>query len=87
MQALLHLSHTSSLFCSGYFGDGGSLKLFAQAGLQLPSSLYLSLPSTRIASVSHWLLADMNVLFYFIFVVLGLELRAYTLSHSTSPFL
>jgi hypothetical protein len=27
------------------------------------------------------------VLFFFLFVVLGLELRANTLSHSTSPFL
>jgi hypothetical protein len=25
--------------------------------------------------------------FFFFFVVLGFELRAYTLSHSTSPFL
>jgi hypothetical protein len=25
--------------------------------------------------------------FFFLFVVLGFELRAYTLSHSTSPFL
>jgi hypothetical protein len=27
------------------------------------------------------------VLFYFVFAVLGLELRAYTSSHSTSPFM
>jgi hypothetical protein len=27
------------------------------------------------------------VVFFFFFIVLGLELRAYTLSHSTSPFL
>jgi 6-phosphofructokinase len=26
-------------------------------------------------------------LFFFFFAILGLELRAYTLSHSTSPFL
>jgi hypothetical protein len=31
-QALYHLCHTSSPFCSGYFGDGVS-ELFAQAGL------------------------------------------------------
>jgi hypothetical protein len=48
------LSHASSTFCSGYFGDGGSL--------------------------DH----DAPNLFFF-FVVLRLELRAYTLSHSTNP--
>jgi hypothetical protein len=36
-QALYHLSHTSSLFCSGYFGD--RVLLFAQAVLS-PSILY-----------------------------------------------
>jgi hypothetical protein len=36
-QALYHLSHTFSPFCSGYFGMG-SCKLFAQAGLELQSS-------------------------------------------------
>jgi hypothetical protein len=35
-QVLYCLNHTSSPFCSGYFGDGwgGSLKLFAQVGLE-----------------------------------------------------
>jgi hypothetical protein len=28
-----------------------------------------------------------TAIFFFFFLVLGLELRAYTLSHSTSPFL
>jgi hypothetical protein len=45
--------------------------------------LCLSLLSAGITGMLHhaWL-------FYFIFfAVLGLELRAYTLSHSTSPFL
>jgi hypothetical protein len=28
------LSHTSSAFCSGYFGDGGSQELFVRAGLE-----------------------------------------------------
>jgi hypothetical protein len=32
------LSHTSSPFYSGYFKDGGSLELLAQAGLKLRSS-------------------------------------------------
>jgi hypothetical protein len=34
-QALYYLSHTFSLFSSGYFGDGGgSYELFASAGLE-----------------------------------------------------
>jgi hypothetical protein len=45
-QVLYRLSHTSSLFCSGYFGHGcvcaggggGSHKLFALAGLKPRSS-------------------------------------------------
>jgi hypothetical protein len=37
-QVLYHLSHTSSPFFSGYFGDGGSHELFAWAGLKLQSS-------------------------------------------------
>jgi hypothetical protein len=36
---LYHLNHTSSPFCSGYFGDGGgvgvSSELFAQADFEL----------------------------------------------------
>jgi hypothetical protein len=36
-QVLYHLSHTSSPFCSGYFGDRVS-QLFAWAGLELWSS-------------------------------------------------
>jgi hypothetical protein len=35
--ALYLLSHTSSSFFFGYFGDGGPLELFAWAGLELPS--------------------------------------------------
>jgi hypothetical protein len=31
--------------------------------------------------------AGMPCIFFFFFAVLGLELRAYTLSHSTSPFM
>jgi hypothetical protein len=36
-QALYHLSYSSNLFCSGYFGDwgGGPLELFSWAGLEL----------------------------------------------------
>jgi hypothetical protein len=34
-QAFCCLSHTFSPFCSGYVGDGGSLELFAWAGLEL----------------------------------------------------
>jgi hypothetical protein len=34
-QALYHLSHTSSSFFSGYFGDEGFPKLFAQAGFKV----------------------------------------------------
>jgi hypothetical protein len=37
-QTLYHLSHSSSLFCPGYFWRWGSCKLFAQAGLPLWSS-------------------------------------------------
>jgi hypothetical protein len=33
--ALHHLSHASSPFFSGYFGDAGSHKLFAWVGLKL----------------------------------------------------
>jgi hypothetical protein len=37
-QVLYHLSHTSSPFCSDYFGEwGGSQELFAWAGLKLQS--------------------------------------------------
>jgi hypothetical protein len=36
------LSHAFSPFCSGYFGDGGSLDLFVWAGLE-PQSPNLSL--------------------------------------------
>jgi hypothetical protein len=34
-QVLYCLSHTSSSFCSGYFGYFGFRKLFAQVGLEL----------------------------------------------------
>jgi hypothetical protein len=38
-QVLYHLSHISSPFCYGYFGDGGgSLKLCAQVSLELQTS-------------------------------------------------
>jgi hypothetical protein len=49
----------------------------------------------RITGMSHWQLATVRFFsffflsfffFFFFFAVLGLELRAYTLSHSTSPF-
>jgi hypothetical protein len=33
-QVLCKLSHTSSPFCSGYFGDGWSHEVFAWAGLE-----------------------------------------------------
>jgi hypothetical protein len=35
---LYHSSHTSSPFCCGYFGDGGSWEIFAWAGLRPWSS-------------------------------------------------
>jgi hypothetical protein len=37
-QGLYCFRHTSSLFCSGYFGGGGPHKLFAWAGIKLWSS-------------------------------------------------
>jgi hypothetical protein len=37
--------------------------------------------------VLHYLIFIVSYLFIYLFMVLGFELRAYTLSHSTSPFL
>jgi hypothetical protein len=45
-QVLYSLSHTSSPFCSGYFGDG------VQAGLEPPYSLSVS-QVVRITGMSH----------------------------------
>jgi hypothetical protein len=52
-QALYHLNHTSSPFCSGYFGDGGeSLEM---AGLALNIDFLISVSQVaRITGVSHW---------------------------------
>jgi hypothetical protein len=33
-----------------------------------------------------WFLSPKTLFLFFFFAVLGLQLRAYTLSHSTSPF-
>jgi hypothetical protein len=45
-QAFYHLSHNSSPFCSGYFGDGGVLNYFPGLALNC-DPLDLSLPSKR----------------------------------------
>jgi hypothetical protein len=55
-QGFYHLSHTSSSFCSGYFGDGVS-ELFAWAGLKLRFLLISASQVARITGVSHWRLA------------------------------
>jgi hypothetical protein len=44
-QVLYHLSHNSSSFCSGYFGDGGLSNYLLRLALN-PDSLELSLPSS-----------------------------------------
>jgi hypothetical protein len=53
IQAHYHLNHTSSPFCSGYFGDGGeSLEM---AGLALNIDFLISVSQVaRITGVSHW---------------------------------
>jgi hypothetical protein len=45
--------------------------------------LYLKIP--LIAEISNWIKMYVTN-YYSFFAVVGLELRAYTLSHSTSPF-
>jgi hypothetical protein len=69
----------------------GSHELFAWVGFKLPSSWSLPTWVARIIGVSHWCpgldffyFKDNSCLFFW---ELGLELRAYTLIHSTSPFL
>jgi hypothetical protein len=42
LQLCIHLNHTTSPFCSGYFGDRVSLFFFAQARL---NQFYLRLPA------------------------------------------
>jgi hypothetical protein len=57
------------------------------------SSLKLNIPFLIICHRHTWVHVSLKyvfilcVCFLFFFVVLGLELRAFTLSHSTSPFL
>jgi NADH:ubiquinone oxidoreductase subunit K len=59
-----------------------------------PGCLFLSLPVLFLSNVILFLCfkyyqhtVDSQIFFFFFFAVLGLELRAYTLHHSTSPFL
>jgi hypothetical protein len=60
-----------------------SHKLFAWAKTSILSVSQVA----RITGMSHWCLASASFSFlFFSFAVLGLELRAYTLSHSTSSF-
>jgi hypothetical protein len=60
----------------------GSHKLFCQAGSEPWSSW--SLPP-KYTGLQMWATVPSLVLFFF-FMVLGFELRAYTLSHSTALF-
>jgi hypothetical protein len=53
-QALYFLSHSSSHFCSGYFGDRDSLLFFVQAGLDCnPPILHLPAIARMIAASHH----------------------------------
>jgi hypothetical protein len=45
-QALYYLSHTFSLFSSGYFGDGGGLMNYLPLLALNPDPLDFSLPSS-----------------------------------------
>jgi hypothetical protein len=47
----LHLSHASSPFCSGYFGDGGLENCLPRLALNL---LILASQVPRITGESHW---------------------------------
>jgi hypothetical protein len=66
-----------ALLRSGYFGD--RIFLFAQA-----SNTYFKVPTGAGMTGVHTTLSFF--FFFFFFEVLGLELRAYILSNSTSPF-
>jgi hypothetical protein len=60
-QVLYCLSHTSSPFCSGYFGDGLLNYLW---GWPQPEILLISASQvTRIIGMSHWQLAYMGITF------------------------
>jgi hypothetical protein len=54
-QVLYHLSHTSSPFCSGYFGDVemGSHELFFPSWLQIKILPISASKIARITSASH----------------------------------
>jgi hypothetical protein len=56
-QVLYCLSHTSSPFCSDYFGDGGLINYFSGVALS-PDPSTLCLPSARITGMSHWLFKE-----------------------------
>jgi hypothetical protein len=51
------LSHITSPFCSGYFGDGGLMNYLHVLVLN-DYHPDLGLPSSRITGVSHWCLAE-----------------------------
>jgi hypothetical protein len=128
------LCHTSSPFCSGYFGGGGGVLWTICPGWPWKVILPMSASHVaRLTSLSHWCPALALLIFVtnniislslhlsilpqpmlalnspsscfslwvhelqscpttprwhhcFFFEVLGLELRAYTLNHSTNPF-
>jgi hypothetical protein len=63
---------------------GESQELFAQAGLLISASQV-----ARITGMSPWYTANIVVLCVCVsvYVVLGFELKAYTLNHSTNPYL
>jgi hypothetical protein len=83
-QVFYHLSHSTSFLCvcvwGQYFWDS---LLFAQAGLE---SWSWSLPPSRVVRFAgNELPAPGSLQHFFFFLILWLELRAFTLSNSTSP--
>jgi hypothetical protein len=58
-QPLYCLSHTTSPFCSGYFGNE-SLKLFSLGWLQTTILTISASQVARIIGVGYWCPADLN---------------------------
>jgi hypothetical protein len=83
-QALYCLNHTSSLFCSAYFGgEGGGLQNYLSRLASNHTILDLSLLTSRFIGMSHQYLAAF--FFFFLWLVLAFELGASCFMAGTLP--
>jgi hypothetical protein len=74
-----------AFFCGGLFWDR-VLQTISPSWLWTSILLISASWVSRITGVNHWCLVERPVFLLLLLMVLGLDLRTYTLSHSTSPF-